>query len=375
MLMKNFFKKSYSWAIVFTFLLIASIAFVMLDTFVIPKSYQSVVTKVSAQTGTNSESESQTTSDNTTASDTDTTADPITDLTTETTADYTTDSTTETADGKDASTGETDSTSVIDSSEASTEEQEDGTTDSASQSEPIITVTSFEDENFIISIETVREYDSNIYIADIVLSDASYLKTALADATYGRNIKAATSEIAEENNAIFAINGDYYGFRDYGYVLRNGTLYRDTAGDKDALVIDNNGNFSIADNSALESLDFSTIWQILTFGPALIEDGEIVVDSSDEVSRAMNSNPRTAIGQVSDLHYIIVVSDGRTDESAGVSLLELAQIFADRGCTTAYNLDGGGSSTMYFNGEVVNNPTDGRGYGEREVSDIVYIGY
>lgn len=71
----------------------------------------------------------------------------------------------------------------------------------------------------------------------------------------------------------------------------------------------------------------------------------------------------------------IQVSDGRTDESEGLSLLQLAQEFKERGCTIAYNLDGGGSSTMVFNGEVVNNPTDGRSIAEREVSDIVYFGY
>ena len=67
------------------------------------------------------------------------------------------------------------------------------------------------------------------------------------------------------------------------------------------------------------------------------------------------------------------MSDGRTDESEGLSLLELAELFAERGCTVAYNLDGGGSSTMWFNGRIVNIPTDGRSYGERKVSDIVYF--
>jgi exopolysaccharide biosynthesis protein len=56
-------------------------------------------------------------------------------------------------------------------------------------------------------------------------------------------------------------------------------------------------------------------------------------------------------------------------------LLQLAQVFLDQGCIIAYNLDGGSSSTMYFNGEIVNNHTDGRRDQEREVSDIVYIGY
>jgi exopolysaccharide biosynthesis protein len=74
----------------------------------------------------------------------------------------------------------------------------------------------------------------------------------------------------------------------------------------------------------------------------------------------MTSNPRTAIGQISELHYIMLVSDGRTYESEGLSLLNLAELLKEQGCETAYNLDGGGSSTMYFNGEVINNPTSGR---------------
>ena len=87
----------------------------------------------------------------------------------------------------------------------------------------------------------------------------------------------------------------------------------------------------------------------------------------------MTSNPRTAIGQVSALHYIVIVSDGRTSQSDGLTLYALATLMKDRGCTVAYNLDGGGSSTLWFNGEVINNPTDGRSDGERKVSDIVYF--
>ena len=117
------------------------------------------------------------------------------------------------------------------------------------------------------------------------------------------------------------------------------------------------------------------VWQAFSFGPSLIENGEITVSSGDEVGKAMASNPRTAIGIIDNLHYVFVVSDGRTSESAGLSLSELAQFMDDLGCTTAYNLDGGGSSTMYFQGEVINNPTtNGNQIQERSVSDIVYIG-
>ena len=234
----------------------------------------------------------------------------------------------------------------------------------------------YTDENISINISEVNEYDSVIYIADIQISDAAYLKTAFANNTYGLNIKDTTSETAEDNNAILAINGDYYGFREYGYVLRNGIVYRSESGDSDALVIDADGNFSIINESStsISSLDTENIWQILSFGPGLIENGEIVVSQTS--SKKLNSeNPRTAIGQISELHYVMVVVDGRTDESDGLTLTELADFMNDLGCVTAYNLDGGGSSTLYFNGEVINNPTDGRSNGERQVSDIVYIGY
>ena len=89
----------------------------------------------------------------------------------------------------------------------------------------------------------------------------------------------------------------------------------------------------------------------------------------------MASNPRTAIGLIDANHFVFVVSDGRTAESSGLSLYELAQFMQGLGVKTAYNLDGGGSSAMVFNGQVINNPTtSGRSIKERGVSDIVYIG-
>ena len=114
---------------------------------------------------------------------------------------------------------------------------------------------------------------------------------------------------------------------------------------------------------------------LLAFGPTLVKNGKIAVSSNSEVGQSMSSNPRTAIGMIDKNHYIIVVSDGRTSESAGLSLYELAEVMKSYGVKTAYNLDGGGSSTLYFNGKVINKPTTNGTISERAVSDIVYIGY
>jgi len=252
------------------------------------------------------------------------------------------------------------------------------TTSGSIGDDPVITDSSYQDSNIQITINKIREYDTDIYIADVVVSDVAYLKTALAENTFGRNIKETTSDMADEHDAIIAINGDYYGFRNAGFVIRNGVLYQTAArsGTNEALVIDADGGFEIIDEagSDAQALYDQGALQVFTFGPGLINDGEISVTNRSEVSRSMRSNPRTAIGMIDKLHYIFLVSDGRTSQSAGLSLLELAEVMHEYGCTVAYNLDGGGSSTMVFNGQVINNPTDGHSYGERKVSDIIYIG-
>ena len=237
----------------------------------------------------------------------------------------------------------------------------------------------YSDGNITIAITEYRIHDTTVYAADITLSSPEYLKTAFAQNAYGRNVTAKTSETAAAAGALLAINGDYYGARSSGYVIRNGVLYRSTAsrGQED-LVIYADGSLGIVcedDITAEELLEDGAV-QVLSFGPALIADGAIAVSEGEEVGKAKASNPRTAIGIIDDLHYVFVVSDGRTEESEGLSLVQLAEFLSDLGAVTAYNLDGGGSSTMVFNGKVINNPTtNGSRIQERSVSVIVYIGY
>lgn len=244
---------------------------------------------------------------------------------------------------------------------------------------PISTDTEYHDDQIDIVLTTMRVENTTVYVADVQIADISLLKTALAGNTYARNLTETTSVQAANAGAILAINGDYYGAQERGYVLRNGVLYRASAqSGTDALVIGADGNFRIITEgeTSADTLVREGAWQVLTFGPALINGGQVTVSSSDEVGRAMTSNPRTAIGQISEGHYLLVVSDGRTKESVGLSLRQLAELMQSLGAQVAYNLDGGGSSTMVFQGRVVNNPTtNGRSIRERSVSDIVYIGY
>ena len=240
--------------------------------------------------------------------------------------------------------------------------------------------TSYSDDNISITLTEKTVSNTQVYIADITVSSAEYLKTALAQNTYGTNVTAKTSVTAANNNAILAVNGDYYGANSTGYVIRNGVVYRDTVREDSSngdLAIYKDGSFKIIyeDQVSAEQLVKDGVVNLLAFGPSLVENGKIVVDTNSEVGQSMSSNPRTAIGIIDENHYIIVVSDGRTSESQGLSLYELAEVMKSYGVKTAYNLDGGGSSTLYFNGQVINKPTTNGNISERAVSDIVYIGY
>ncbi len=244
----------------------------------------------------------------------------------------------------------------------------------------VLTQTEYEnysDGNVSVIIKQYTYEGTQVYVADVKLKSVENIKTAFANDAYGRNVTAKTSEIASVNGAILAINGDFYGAQETGYVIRNGKVYRDTADSDDEICcIYADGTMKImnAGEKSAQELVEEGVWQAFSFGPGLVEGGEIAVTGADEVGKAMASNPRTAIGQVSEDHYVFVVSDGRTRESAGLSLIQLAKFMKGLGVTNAYNLDGGGSSAMYYQGSIINKPTtNGHRISERSVSDIVYV--
>lgn len=217
------------------------------------------------------------------------------------------------------------------------------------------------------------------YVADVTLGDATELRSAFAANQFGTNVTENTSEIAADHDAVFAINGDYYGFRDTGIVIRNGVIYRDEPA-RTGLAFYTDGTTQVYDETATTAAELLAdgVWNTLSFGPALLADGavisgidEVEVDTNFGNHSIQGEQPRTAVGVIDENHLVFVVVDGRSDGySRGVTMTELAEIMRGLGAETAYNLDGGGSSTMVFNGEVLNQPSNG---GERGTSDILYV--
>ncbi|MGZ0713155.1 phosphodiester glycosidase family protein (plasmid) [Coraliomargarita sp. W4R53] len=256
--------------------------------------------------------------------------------------------------------------------------------EAAAAEEAVVTDTSYTDGDTAITISTVTTGSGaetlTYYVADIVVDDATQLRSAFAKDQFGENIIENTSTIAAEHDAILAINGDYYGFRDTGIVIRNGVAYRDE-GAREGLAFYTDGHVEVYDETttSAEQLLEVGVWNTLSFGPAIVEDGAVLsgiddaeVDTNVGNHSIQGEQPRTAVGVIDENRYVFVVVDGRdTGYSRGATLTELAQIMTGLGVETAYNIDGGGSSTMYFNGAVINQPSND---GERGTSDILYVG-
>ena len=237
----------------------------------------------------------------------------------------------------------------------------------------------YRDNTRYITINQYTDKGITYYVADVQLADISAFQAALSgDKAYGK--LEPVSAMADRNRAVLAINGDDYGTHKYGTIIRNGALIRANETTRNMMIVDQHGDMSILTDRKGEKpkelgqfLLAENVWHTFEFGPELVRGGQAVEFSAafDVISTSSSRRePRTAIGQIGPLHYIIIVADGRQDGySIGMTLPELQQLFVAYGAQTAMNLDGGGSSEIWFQGEIINRPAGG---GERYVSDIIF---
>ena len=233
-----------------------------------------------------------------------------------------------------------------------------------------VTENSYTSPDLSITVNEVQDGSLTYYLADIYVRDITCFRTALAEDTYGSGFRESIGEMAALNNALLAVNGDYYGNTEEGVVIRNGVIYRANPTDCDVCVLYYDGTMKVMPGSSfsVEEAVADGAWQAWTFGPALLDGSGETISTFSSTGRIISANPRTAIGYYEPGHYCLVVADGR-GESSGITLPELSRLFHDLGCTAAYNLDGGNSSVMVWEGEVINNPSGGG----RESSDAVLI--
>jgi len=245
-------------------------------------------------------------------------------------------------------------------------------------------------ESDTLTVDIIREQKRvgkeklTYYIADIRIQDPSQLRTAFAMDSYEAGKGEVAQSIAERNGAVLAVNGDHCNHssnKKAGIIIRGGVAYRDRTALRDLMYFDAQGDMRVVSlderkdmNLRAEMLLELGAVQTFEFGPALILNGEALtlpkkyIISTSRFSR----EPRTAIGQCGPLHYIVLVADGRRKgwSDKGIKFDEMQEIFLEYGCHTAYNLDGGGSSTLFFTDRVLNRTAWGA---QRKVSEILYF--
>ena len=234
---------------------------------------------------------------------------------------------------------------------------------------------SYEDESIRVTFSDGRIHETDYWMARISISDPSQLRTAAAS-SFKSSRTTDGLVLYRRMNAVLAINGDYFSYIPDGYLIRQGTLYRNLPGGKrDVLLIDDQGDFypiPLADETALLPYKDLNVINSFNFGPALVVEGKRVEEFFENNNAAFKPRQRMAIAQVirGSLEYVVITCAGPRGHNTGLTLEQFSKLVFDQGVNNAYNLDGGYSSMLMFDDDYINTGDVGN---IRAISDIIYF--
>lgn len=216
-----------------------------------------------------------------------------------------------------------------------------------------------------------------VTFGEVKLAHGSQLRRALAGNEYGSSVEEYPTNMASNVNAVLAINGDFYNFRDLGITVYQRQLYRHAPKSVDTAYFTASGDMifskrgELTDKAEAEQFikDNDVIFSV-AFGPILVENGQLVTTDKYPIGEIEKNYSRAAIGQKDELHYILMTVNFEGPCQVTCKLSSAAQYIYDKGVRNAYTLDGGQTSSMVFNGELVNRVDWGN---ERTMSDIIYF--
>ena len=241
--------------------------------------------------------------------------------------------------------------------------------------EVVITENSYTSPNIAITMSTITIDDPSptvCYVADIYIAQIENFQTYWANGQLSYYGEENSLSMAINSGAILSINGDYADNQRSGFLVRNGEIYYDDQTTYDICVLYYDGSMETFSPSeyAVDDILAKAPYQVWKFGPELLDENGQPKQSYNTSDAISWENPRSGIGYYEPGHYCFITVDGRQNGySRGLEIDRFAQLFADLGCTVAYNLDGGQSAVMTFDQRVYNQPY----LGGRNSGDILLI--
>ena len=213
--------------------------------------------------------------------------------------------------------------------------------------------------------------------AEVKTADGSQVRRMIANNSYGSDVQLYPTDMAASANAVIAISGDFYTFRQLGITVYQRQLYRFAPKSVDTCFFTSTGDMLFSRAGEMSSQDeaqqFITdndVTFAVAFGPVMVEDGQAVECSSYPIGEVNRTYSRTAIGMRDTRHYILMTVNYEDNHSVAATLNDATSFILTKGVVKAYALDGGQTSTMVMNGHTVNRPDYGN---QRTMSDIIYF--
>lgn len=213
--------------------------------------------------------------------------------------------------------------------------------------------------------------------SEVRLAHPSQFRRYLSDGTFGSGKLYKTTEMSKSVNAVVACSADFYAYRRKGVTVVDGIVQKNVGGVADACYIDRDGNMLLerglkfADAGEAQAyMDEHNVNFSLSFGPILIQDGELKCPRNYALGEVGKPFPRAALCQMDTLHYLFAASNMEVHYYTCLTMSEFAESLLETGCRSAYALDGGQTATVVMNNDLINNVNYGS---ERLVSDIIYF--
>ena len=213
--------------------------------------------------------------------------------------------------------------------------------------------------------------------SEVKIAHPSQFRRFLADGEFGSDKQYVTTDMAQSVNAVVASSGDFYKHRHYGIVVYDGEIKRAEFEKVDTCFIDDQGDLIFSpqqqfrdQETAQKYVDEHNVRFSLAFGPILVEDGKACVPVRYLLGEIDGHYSRMALCQTGPLHYLLVNSTAESSTQLRPTIAEFADALVTHGVDKAYALDGGQTTVITMDGELINSVDYGF---QRQISDIIYF--